>query len=193
MRWRIIVLLGLALVAAGVAAQEWARLKDDGIRDPRSPALRELMDPGDALGPLANTAPDKGVGNQVRWVKLMESGAINPRSNIFESTPVRVLDLDIFLDIGGSLPAVRFPHRAHTQWLDCKNCHEHLFKSKVGTTEIRMLKILEGEQCGVCHGAVAFPLTECFRCHNTQQSIVVDLDRQGKIVRGPNNKAAIVK
>jgi hypothetical protein len=24
-----------------------------------------------------------------------------------------------------------------------------------------------GEQCGVCHGAVAFPLTVCGRCHNT--------------------------
>jgi hypothetical protein len=33
-----------------------------------------------------------------------------------------------------------------------------------------MLHILEGKQCGQCHGAVAFPLTECARCHNTART-----------------------
>jgi hypothetical protein len=30
---------------------------------------------------------------------------------------------------------------------------------------MNMLQILSGEKCGQCHGAVAFPLTECARCH----------------------------
>jgi c(7)-type cytochrome triheme protein len=64
------------------------------------------------------------------------------------------------------MPIVRFPHRQHTLWLDCVNCHDHLFKAETGATNFSMLKILEGEQCGVCHGAVSFPLTECFRCHS---------------------------
>jgi hypothetical protein len=33
-----------------------------------------------------------------------------------------------------------------------------------------MQKILDGEQCGVCHGAVAFPLTECRRCHSVSNA-----------------------
>ena len=32
-----------------------------------------------------------------------------------------------------------------------------------------MLLILAGEKCGLCHGAVAFPLTECLRCHSVQR------------------------
>jgi c(7)-type cytochrome triheme protein len=75
------------------------------------------------------------------------------------------------------MPAVRFPHRPHTLWLDCANCHEHLFKSKAGANKLSMQKILEGEQCGLCHGAVAFPLTECNRCHSTPQHEAINIMR----------------
>jgi c(7)-type cytochrome triheme protein len=61
---------------------------------------------------------------------------------------------------------VRFPHRQHTLWLDCSMCHEELFKSKAGANQFSMLAMLNGEQCGRCHGAVSFPLTECNRCHS---------------------------
>ena len=70
------------------------------------------------------------------------------------------------VDVNGGMPAVRFPHRQHTEWLDCKNCHDGIFKMRTGETKISMFLILQGEQCGVCHGAVAFPLTECMRCHS---------------------------
>jgi hypothetical protein len=29
--------------------------------------------------------------------------------------------------------------------------------------------ILSGEKCGLCHGAVSFPLTECKRCHSVDR------------------------
>jgi c(7)-type cytochrome triheme protein len=41
-----------------------------------------------------------------------------------------------------------------------------LFKTKAGTSNVNMMQILSGEKCGLCHGAVAFPLTECQRCHS---------------------------
>jgi len=67
----------------------------------------------------------------------------------------------------GEMPMVRFPHRQHTEWLDCSNCHEKLFASKAGGTRaVNMFQILQGEYCGLCHGAVSFPLTECKRCHS---------------------------
>ena len=164
-RWGI---LGLLLLTAALhaVAGDWLPLNDDGVHDASSPAIKRLMEPRDELSKLP---ADEG-GNQVRWAHALDQGLINPRTNILPETKVNVLDQDILLDLYGSMPIVLFPHRAHTQWLDCTNCHEHLFKSKTGATEISMLSILDGEQCGLCHGAVAFPLSKCDRCHSVSRN-----------------------
>jgi len=159
-------LLLLAGAAQGADTRSWPPLRKDGIHDPRSPAMELLQEPREALAPL----PPDTAGNQVRWVEALEQGVINPRTNIRPETNVRVLETTIDLNVGGSVPVVRFPHRAHTLWLDCDNCHEKLFRAKKGATRISKFAILSGNQCGLCHGAVAFPLTECTRCHNTPQS-----------------------
>lgn len=159
------LLAGLAAFAAQPDQRRWAPLNKDQVHDPAAPGIKLLQQPEEALRPLP--PDDPGTGNQVRWVQALEQGAINPRTNIFPETKVNVLDLDVMLNLNGGMPLIRFPHRQHTLWLDCSNCHEHLFKSKVGANKLSMFRILEGEQCGLCHGAVAFPLTECSRCHNT--------------------------
>lgn len=155
------------LPLACAAQDKWEQLRKDGIHDPRSPVVSDniLQEPADALSKLI---PDTA-GNQVLWMRALESGQINPRASLNPSTEVRVLDQDIFLDLRGSMPIVKFPHKQHTLWLDCANCHEHLFKSKSGENRYSMLAILNGEQCGVCHGAVSFPLTECMRCHSVKR------------------------
>jgi len=153
-------LVFLTLLEAG--AGEWASLTKDGIHDPKSRAVRILQQPREALSGLV---PDNA-GNQVRWVQALDKGEIRPREKLFPQTVVRKLDQDIILDIKGAMPAVRFPHRQHTEWLDCVNCHDGIFKMQTGATKITMFNILQGEQCGICHGAVAFPLTECMRCHS---------------------------
>ena len=153
----------LACALGALAAPSlWQRLESDGLHDPANPAIGLLQQPTEALSPL----PRDSAGNMVNWVKALESGAINPRTNILPETEVRVRDDEIIVAKFGSMPAVKFPHRPHTLWLDCSNCHEHLFKSKAGANRFSMTAILNGEQCGVCHGAVAFPLTECNRCHS---------------------------
>ena len=155
----------LALLAAGwalAADSPWQPLARDGVHDPASPGLAELQQPADALAPL----PRDTAGNLVNWVRAIDSGAITPRSTLSDETPVRLRDDELIIARNGSLPAVRFPHRQHTLWLDCSNCHEELFRSKAGANRFSMTAILNGEQCGVCHGAVAFPLTECNRCHS---------------------------
>ena len=160
-RWACaIALLGVA--AAFAATSLWTRLEKDGVHDPRSPAIRLLQQPAEALAPL----PRDTAGNQVNWVRAIDSGAINPRTSLLPETQVRLRDDDFIIAKFGSMPAVKFPHRQHTLWLDCSNCHEELFKSKAGANKFDMTAILNGEQCGVCHGAVAFPLTECNRCHS---------------------------
>ena len=157
-----IVLVAQAAIGAEIV-RRWQPLATDGIHDAKNPALKLLQEPGAALSRL----PADRLGNQVNWLEALEQGHISPRTNIFPETKVRVLNTDVLLNLRGGTPIVRFPHQQHTLWLDCSNCHESLFKSQAGANKLSMERILQGEQCGVCHGAVAFPLTACARCHNT--------------------------
>lgn len=149
--------------AAGAWAADRTPLVRDGVHDPANPAIKLLQEPGEALANM----PKDVVGNKVDWIRALREGLIEPRTNILPDTPIRVLNLDVILPRTAEAPMVLFPHRQHTEWLDCSNCHESLFKYKAGSTKgMNMFAILQGEYCGRCHGAVAFPLTECQRCHS---------------------------
>lgn len=145
--------------------RRWEPIAKDGLRDPKSPAAAQLQPPGDALRSLAYDY----AGNQVRWVEAIKSRQITPRPYLHKEADSGRYDRDVFLNLKGGMPAVRFPHTVHNAWLDCSNCHDHLFKKERGASQISMFLILQGEQCGVCHGAVAFPLTECARCHSMKR------------------------
>ncbi|NJD87628.1 MAG: hypothetical protein FIB05_06410 [Betaproteobacteria bacterium] len=160
------IALATAVAWAGPDLRRWLPLAKDGLHDPASPGTRQLQEPRDALSVLA---PDTA-GNQVRWVEALDRGQIIPRAAINAGTPVRLREDDILLNLHGGTPIVRFPHRAHTLWLDCSNCHEEIFVSRAGANKLDMRKMLQGQQCGVCHGAVAFPLTECSRCHSVARA-----------------------
>ena len=169
---RFVVRLAVLLAAAGCIVlafaqdtRRWQPLAKDGVHDPKSPAIGVLQEPRDALAPLA---PDTA-GNQVRWMEALSRGQIKPRALVESDTQIEVRETEIYLNLKGGTPIVKFPHRQHTLWLDCSNCHDELFRREVGKTGLDMRKMLQGEQCGVCHGAVAFPLTECNRCHNTSR------------------------
>ena len=158
---RAAVLL-LTLAASAAPDGRWRPLQDDDVHDPASPALTVLQQPADAL----STLPPRNGGNHVDWVAAIERGVIDPRSQLRPGTEVRTRDDALIIAKYGSMPAVRFPHRQHTLWLDCSNCHDKLFKAQAGANRFSMTAILNGDQCGLCHGAVAFPLTECNRCHS---------------------------
>jgi c(7)-type cytochrome triheme protein len=170
LRARALVFLLLAIAAGPSFPQKdsrnWMPLAKDGLHDPKSPGTRQLQEPASALSVLA---PDTA-GNQVRWMEALERGQIIPRSSINPGTEVRLLETDILLNLKGGTPIVKFPHRQHTLWLDCSNCHEEPFVSVAGANKFDMRKILQGQQCGICHGAVAFPLTECKRCHSVART-----------------------
>ena len=159
-------ILVMFLLAGVTYAADRLPLAKDGVHDPANPSIKLLQEPAEALAKM----PPDVVGNRVRWVKALEQGLIAPRTNIMPDTKIRVLDLDVVMPRTSEMPMVRFPHKQHTEWLDCSNCHEHLFKSKAGATkQLNMFQILQGEYCGLCHGAVAFPLTECKRCHSVER------------------------
>lgn len=142
----------------------WKPLAGDHIHDPENELLSYLQEPEDALA-LLPPALEPG-GNNVDWVAALENGVISPRSKIQPNTEVNKLDLDIIMPVTAGMPQVVFPHRQHTEWLDCSNCHDKIFKEKAGANNFGMLEILQGEYCGRCHGAVSFPLTQCTRCHS---------------------------
>lgn len=163
--WPLAAVL-LCAAAARVCAGPWLDLNNDSLHDTANPGLKLLQQPAEALSQL----PPDTAGNKVHWVDAIQGGYIKPRGSLTEDVEIKVLDLDVILPRTSTLPMVRFPHKAHTQWLDCSNCHEKIFNSKAGTTPINMNKILKGQYCGICHGAVAFPLTECNRCHSVRDA-----------------------
>ncbi len=160
-------ILPLSLSFALLAAEpSWRTLVEDGLHDPTSPAIGVLQEPASALSLL----PPDTTGNQVSWIRALREGYIEPRTNILPETKIEVLDMDIIMEKTGELSLVMFPHKPHTEWLDCANCHDKIFVEKVDANPINMFAILSGEYCGQCHGAVAFPLTECNRCHSVARS-----------------------
>jgi len=104
----------------------------------------------------------------VDWAATIIQGKIKPRDAIDPAVPeVPPFDLDIVITTKSKYqPDVVFSHKVHTMWLSCDNCHEKIFKKKAGGhPEMHMTKIAAGEYCGRCHDRVAFPLTDCLRCH----------------------------
>jgi len=144
----------------------WRTLQTDRSHDPGSDAIKRLQNPEEAMRGL----PRAGTGNFVDWVAALKSGAIEPRAEAGKVGQMKVLSLDVTLRNTRSMPTVTFSHAVHTEWLACSNCHDALFKPKAGANEIRMIEIFKGKACGVCHGSVAFPPDQCFRCHNGPRS-----------------------
>ena len=169
-RYRLILLsLALLVIAtASLSAGKWQSLRDDGLHDPANPSIEVLQEPSEALGVLQ---PDPA-GNKVDWVQSLELGFIEPRPGLRDDREPEILDSTVLMKNTQELPYVLFPHKPHTQWMSCEACHESVFISKIDANPINMGKIIDGEYCGLCHGAVSFPLTECNRCHNTDPATI---------------------
>jgi len=143
-------------------------LEEDGIHDPSNDsAMFALQRPVDAMSDFPRDSA--GLTN---WVKVIQDGHILPRSDISgEAPPLKPLELDIVFTDTGAMPNVLFPHKEHTEWLTCSNCHPALFKKEKGSTDIKMDDIFKGKFCGLCHGKIAFsPTKNCMRCHSVEQA-----------------------
>jgi c(7)-type cytochrome triheme protein len=124
---------------------------DFALLQPAAAALRGF--PIDRLG-------------RVDWVRALREDRIHPRSSVAGDAPMEVLDSVILMQNTREMPHVTFPHRAHTEWLTCSNCHPKPFEPRKGGNRISMDAILRGESCGRCHGRVAFSVFICERCHD---------------------------
>jgi c(7)-type cytochrome triheme protein len=139
---------------------------ESGIHDPANDGTQLLQPPLQAFSNL----PRSTAGNYVNWVQALEQNKIAPRYDKADpnAKPV-VMDLNIVREVKGSMPDVVYPHKQHTEWLDCSNCHPAIFIPQKGANQISMAAIMLGEKCGVCHGKVAFPISECRLCHSKKK------------------------
>ncbi|MFQ5945796.1 MAG: cytochrome c3 family protein [Anaerolineae bacterium] len=104
----------------------------------------------------------------VDWARALQEKAIEPRAGLdpeAKDQPVFPFDVELTPE-AQPLFKVTFPHKAHTEWLACANCHPGIFQMQQGADPMTMAKIYAGEYCGRCHGKVAFAVpTGCPRCH----------------------------
>jgi c(7)-type cytochrome triheme protein len=119
---------------------------------------------------LADRLPKERGGNGINWELAEEKGQIKLIDYI-EGVSVKRLQLPGQKDfsIGSKMegmPDIIFSHKKHTVWNGCEVCHPEIFVGvKKGATKYTMIELFEGKYCGVCHDTVAFPQTDCQRCH----------------------------
>ncbi len=136
-------------------------LIDDGVHDPAAD-LSSLQPPIEALKGF----PSSTFGDGVNWVEALHKHQIKPRADQTGTKKQFALEMNILMPVKGTMKDVMFPHKIHTEWLACVNCHTGIFQMKKDANPITMEKITKGKYCGVCHGKVAFPIANCNRCHS---------------------------
>jgi c(7)-type cytochrome triheme protein len=140
-------------------------LRREDFYDPGNPDLAHLQRHDEAMATLprdANGFPD--------WMRALREGLIEPRAGLAPGAAMDGLDLDVIMKNTKEMPYVRFPHKAHTMWLDCGNCHPRPFEPRAGSARIAMADIFRGKYCGMCHDRVAFiTFFSCQRCHSVPQ------------------------
>ena len=114
--------------------------------------------------------PREALGNGINWVQAEADGLVKPLNHLSgislgkAAFPVQK-DFVLNPKVEG-MPEIIFSHKKHTAWNGCEVCHPEVFIGvKKGSTKYSMVEIFDGKFCGVCHGKVAFPLLECYRCH----------------------------
>jgi len=141
-------------------------LAENSIYDETNPAYLQLQRLQDASRDLKRD--DVGFPD---WMEALRSGAIAPRASVSGQSAMAALDLDIVMKNTKEMPNVLFPHRSHTLWLDCSNCHPVPFLPLAGRNTVNMSEIFRGQYCGMCHDRVAFvTFFACARCHNVAQN-----------------------
>jgi c(7)-type cytochrome triheme protein len=113
--------------------------------------------------------PKGRFGNNVDWEAAELEGKIRLTDTLPEISvkrrPLEVpKDYSIEAKMAG-LPEIIFSHKKHAVWNGCELCHPDIYAVKTGATKYTMEDVFAGKFCGACHGSVAFPATDCQRCH----------------------------
>jgi c(7)-type cytochrome triheme protein len=134
-----------------------------------------LLEPGstkqEAFYRFAEKMPRETFGNGIDWEKAEVQGLIKP-IDYLEGVSVKKVQMKNQPDFAikaktEGMPDIIFSHTKHTVWNGCELCHPDLFLGvKKGATKYTMTDLFAGKYCGACHVKVAFPQTDCQRCHS---------------------------
>ena len=119
-----------------------------------------------------SSLPKAKIGNGIDWVKALEKNMIKPVTyRTIKPSEAVILKPFLLAAQWNSIPPAVFLHKAHTDWLDCNNCHPDIFDLKKHTVKTYTMvgMIMKREFCGVCHMTVAFPMNDCQRCHERER------------------------
>lgn len=165
---------GKTIVEEGTlfAACSKAATEDDQARCERCHSLGKTDKIDSEFIRFARPLPKERFGNGLDWQQAEESGLISP-TDFVKGISIKRKSLAVQKDFALNtklvgMPNIIFSHKKHTFWNGCELCHPEIFVSvKRGDAHNSMASIFEGKSCGVCHNTVAFPLTDCQRCHST--------------------------
>lgn len=147
--------------------------KPAGVGDPNKPAGTAYK-AGRGWHPqaLAATGLPKDRYGLIDWAKIVRSNLVKPRHSLNpDDEEMPPLQMDVLIPAKGDfVDDVIYPHEMHTYWLKCEVCHPKIFIPARGQNNMTMVAIGQGEFCGRCHGKVAFPLSDCKRCHTSPKS-----------------------
>ncbi len=145
-------------------------VREDSARCERCHSQGKIVKRDNDFESLARRLPKERFGNGINWEKAEEDGLVKP-VDFIEGVSIKKPSLTIQKDFSlaakvAGMPDIIFSHRKHTVWNGCELCHPDIFVGvKKGATKYSMVEIFEGKYCGACHTNVAFPLTDCQRCH----------------------------
>ena len=114
--------------------------------------------------------PRETFGNGINWEKAEDAGSLKLVDNVdgvsLKKSSMKVEgDFALKSKVAG-MPDIIFSHTKHTVWNGCELCHPEIFVGiKKGASKYTMIELFDGKYCGVCHDKVAFPQTDCKRCH----------------------------
>ena len=131
--------------------------------DTVTPAIELTLDPDSVVAML----PRDHAGN-IDWMAALRHEVIRPRDGIGgPRSPLPgafEFKFDFYFPGPNEMFDAYFPHSAHTEWLDCAQCHPRIFRTR--PAQFTMADVFAGKYCGECHGKVAYPvMTGCERCH----------------------------
>jgi c(7)-type cytochrome triheme protein len=147
--------------------------KPAGVGDPNNPpGMAYKIGRGWHPQALSAAGLSKDKYGLIDWAKLVRDKVIKPRHSLNEADEeMPALKMDVLiLAKGDYVDDVIFPHEMHTFWLKCEVCHPKIFNPQKGSNPMSMVEIAQGQWCGRCHGKVAFPLSDCKRCHVSPKS-----------------------
>lgn len=119
---------------------------------------------------FAANLPKERQGNGINWEQAVDEGHLSPVDYI-EGLSVPAPDFAEIDDFAlkskiEGMPDIIFSHEKHTVWNGCEVCHPDIFLGiRRGATTYSMIDLFQGRYCGVCHDTVAFPQTDCRKCH----------------------------